>query len=289
MKHMLLAALALFAVSASAQSTLNGPDAPTVEAQSQGQSIELELVNPPTSNNFQENYAEVDPTVTTGDGTFRFQGYKVYQVVDATVTATELVNLNRARLLHQSDVADTVSSMSNFSYEPVTGLCLGHQVVDGANLGTETTITFDTDLFANAPLEDSKEYCIMAVAYAHNGYYGHPNCPQGAPYLQGKQSPSGSIQATCITHNATTSIAPMVKLNEMQLQPNPASDNVQISVSALQAGSLLEVYDLTGKVVVQSPAAASTSLDISAWHSGLYFVKLTQPNGNATTQKLVVN
>ena len=57
----------------------------------------------------------------------------------------------------------------------------------------------------------------------------------------------------------------------------------------MPVGAQLTVYDLTGKIIATQSATAINQLDLSDWHAGLYFVKLTQPNGNAPTQKLLVN
>ena len=290
MKRVLMMGLVLASCGALAQSTLDGPDAPDILAQPGLGAITVNLVNPATSNNFQENYAEVDPSVTAGDGTFHFQGYKVYQVADATVSATELLNSNRARLIGQSDIQDSVDVLVNFSFTPTLNQCLGHMVVEGANTGLEHSLSFTHDAFSANPILVNEEYCFMAVAYAHNGYFADPNCNVGsAPYLEGKQSATGAIQAQCIIYSGTTSIDELPQVQSMRMAPNPANDNVRIELNSVPKGAQLTVYDLTGKIIATQSATAINQLDLSDWHAGLYFVKLTQPNGNALTQKLLVN
>jgi hypothetical protein len=51
----------------------------------------LLLSNPSTSNNADEDYAQVDPFIVSDDPTvdniFRFQGYQIFQLKDETVSS----------------------------------------------------------------------------------------------------------------------------------------------------------------------------------------------------------
>ena len=130
----------------------------------------------------------------------------------------------------------------------------------------------------------------MAVAYAHNGYFTDPNCTVGsAPYLQSQQAASGAWEPHCVVYSGSTSIAPVVERQTLSIAPNPANNSVRIELGTPSPEAQLTIYDLTGKIVAQHRAQQVNQLDLSDWNTGLYFVKLTQPNGNPLTQKLLVN
>ena len=83
---------------------LNGPDAPDLEIRELDQELIITLSNKVTSNNYEESYSEKDPYITKPDNllnspNYEFQGYLVYQLVDATVSVTDLDNPDKARLV----------------------------------------------------------------------------------------------------------------------------------------------------------------------------------------------
>ena len=55
--------------------------------------ISYHLTNDELSNNYQEGYKEKNPNIThTTDNLYEFQGYKIYQLSDNTVSPSELDN-----------------------------------------------------------------------------------------------------------------------------------------------------------------------------------------------------
>ena len=73
---------------------IDGPDAPDMNIVEMENELIIYLTNDELSNNYQESYEEKNPNIThTSDNLFKFQGYKVYQLVDNTVTASEVTNL----------------------------------------------------------------------------------------------------------------------------------------------------------------------------------------------------
>src|SRR5690606_4587017 len=72
---------------------LDGPDAPDLVIRELDRELIVYLVNPQGSNNEAETYEELDPTIPEADENgnpydryYRFQGYKLYQLKDATVS-----------------------------------------------------------------------------------------------------------------------------------------------------------------------------------------------------------
>ena len=86
--------------------------------------------------------------ITDFDGYYRFQGYQVYQLVDETVSATELQNIEMARLVFQCDIKDTITRMVNYSFDEELELSVPTVMVDGENEGIRHSFSVKTDQFA---------------------------------------------------------------------------------------------------------------------------------------------
>ena len=162
------------------------------------------------SNNFGENYAENVPGSSGfDDSTYKFQGYLIYQLADATVTAQELSDASRARLLYQCDIKDDIVDIYN--YEPLTanGQTIYSPVlkVSGSNEGIERSLQVTTDLFAigDNKLVNHKDYYYMALAYGYNNFYPYvlgdtsSVVPQYEPYILGQRNIK---QYTCTPHRS---------------------------------------------------------------------------------------
>ncbi|MCH8329888.1 MAG: hypothetical protein IH946_00665 [Bacteroidetes bacterium] len=194
---------------------IDGPDAPTMVIREMDRELIITLVNTEVSNNHKQLYEEVEPTILnevnivgTDDSTFVFQGYKIFQVFDATVSASELgVDLDplRARLIAQFDVKDEADKIINYIEEQGRGL-VPYVMVEGANLGVSHSIRITEDKFATGDdklLVNHRTYYFTAISYAYNNYYPYdPNKPSGdstgfqgqfiigqkLPYLEGRNN-----------------------------------------------------------------------------------------------------
>ncbi len=199
---------------------LDGPNAPDVTFQELDRRIILYLTNSPRSNNYKENYIEADATLSRPaaflnypfDSTFRFEGYKVYQVRRADVTSQELDNTAVARLVYEGDIKNDVTSLVNYNVDKATGTLIGSKRANGFNKGLSKVLVIEKDLFAetaNAQLVNDKNYYFVAVAYAQNNFKTYaPNITpvtvtvngqirdasnpafngQSKPYLQGRNN-----------------------------------------------------------------------------------------------------
>jgi hypothetical protein len=209
---------------------LNGPDAPNVKIVELNKELIIQLSNPPTSNNFNEKYIELDAqipafvtSVTTNyvldpltgqynqvinrdttfyDRNYRFQGYQIFQLKDNTVSPEELYNPDRARLVAQVDVKDSVAQLVNFEFREELNANLPQEMVKGENKGIRHTFRVKEDKFGvnDRNLVNHKTYYFMAIAYGYNNFASYdPNDPlkldgQKKPYLQGRKSASGGIR-----------------------------------------------------------------------------------------------
>ena len=119
---------------------LDGPDAPDLNVRELDEEFIFTLTYAQNSNNFGENYAENVPG-SSGfpDSTYKFQGYLIYQLADATVTAQELNDASRARLLYQCDIKDDVVDIYNYEPLSANGQTIYSPVlkITGSNEGIE--------------------------------------------------------------------------------------------------------------------------------------------------------
>ncbi|MEM8584975.1 MAG: hypothetical protein AAGF87_11930 [Bacteroidota bacterium] len=164
---------------------LDGPDAPDVDWIELDKELVAILSNPPEpiSNNFQEGYEEVGFGVPPGeDGTYRFEGYRVYQLFDPTVDFnTERDDPGRVRLVAEVDVANGITRAFNWIGDETAPLPenINDPVltpvlqVDGDDEGIQTTFRITSDAFSTSGdplLINHRRYYFTVIAYAYNNY-----------------------------------------------------------------------------------------------------------------------
>ncbi|MEO8067399.1 MAG: T9SS C-terminal target domain-containing protein [Flavobacteriales bacterium] len=156
---------------------LNGPDAPELNVAELDRELILYINNPGNSNNnvlIPEDYVELDPAIpeSATDRFYRFQGYLVYQVANAEVSASEVNDLNKARLIYQGDIEDGVSQLVNYNYDPDINLPVPVEMVNGADAGIAHSIRVTEDQFAQGDVRliNFKTYYFIAIAYGYNNY-----------------------------------------------------------------------------------------------------------------------
>lgn len=184
---------------------VDGPAAPTLKIRELNKQLIINLVNEKGSNNFGELYDEVDPTIalvipttpgTNGDSTYTFEGYILYQLANSRVSATELQDATKAKRVAQVDVKNNVTTIINYSRDPVLGLLVPTLMVsDPGNSGITNSFTVTEDLFATGQdkaLVNHKTYYFTAIAYAHNDFKpydpANPTGSQLTPFLQGRRN-----------------------------------------------------------------------------------------------------
>ncbi len=173
---------------------IDGPTAPTLKIQELDKELIIYITNKKGSNNFvniPEDYEEFDPSIITPDpirnlgfvfdSIYRFQGYQIYQLKDANVTGNDLNDPDKARLIFQCDIKDSVKDIINFETDANTGMLSSYKKVDGAaNTGIVHSFRVLTDKFAtgtNNRIINHKQYYFMAVAYGYNEYLKYSQDP----------------------------------------------------------------------------------------------------------------
>lgn len=171
---------------------LNGPDAPDMDIVALDKELILTISNSASSNNYKEEYLEVDPTLISTDeleitdNTYKFEGYQIFQLANETVSASELYESDKAKLVFQVDLEnyrlgtdtlvnreDPISILKNHEYD----LDLDEDVptnktIVAANAGIKHSFRVTEDLFAlgDKKLVNHKTYYFMVVAYGYNEY-----------------------------------------------------------------------------------------------------------------------
>jgi len=146
------------------------------------------------------------------DDTFRFEGYQIFQMIDSEASISDLGDIEKARLVAQSDVENGVVKLVNYIYDEQLQITIPSVMVDGEDEGLKHSFSIKQDLFAtgSSALVNHKKYYYIAVAYAYNNYKNFdPNDPdaldgQRIPYLRSRLAITGGIESVVgIPHDPT--------------------------------------------------------------------------------------
>ena len=192
----------------------NGPDAPSVNIRELDREVILSIFNPVNSNNYKELYTEKDINIPA-DSTaiFNFEGYKVFQVKDASVSVNDLENADKARLIFQCDIKNGISQIVSQVLDGQLNAYVPTEKVNGEDNGLRHTFRITTDAFASGDptLINHKTYFFMAIAYGYNKV-ADVSCPLclpetipgifGQPYIQSRKNADGTAISiyTAIPH-----------------------------------------------------------------------------------------
>ncbi|MCB9262068.1 MAG: T9SS type A sorting domain-containing protein [Flavobacteriales bacterium] len=143
---------------------LDGPDAPTIEAQE----LDEEVVIMFNDTKRIEDYKEV--TISDGKPViYHFQGYRVYQLADATAGTGDLTNIDKARQVFVCDIKDSITRLINKPFDEDLGEPAAKLMVEGPNKGLVHSLSITEDAFAtngNSKLVNHKTYYFMIISYA---------------------------------------------------------------------------------------------------------------------------
>jgi hypothetical protein len=166
----------------------DGPDAPDLTWIELDKQIVGVITNTPDSilsNNFNEQYQERGlkiPRFINGqlnrDTMYKFEGYRIYQLRDANVTAAEINDFNKARPVAQVDIQNGISRIYNWTagenpVDRAQNFSTPDLKVQGEDRGLKHTFAITNDRFAtgdNKNLINHKKYYFLAVSYAYNNY-----------------------------------------------------------------------------------------------------------------------
>ena len=189
---------------------LDGPDAPDVTIEEMNNQLIIYLSNSENSNNYREGYEEEDPSISEsrldeviytiydtinclvdGDSTtliiprdssafeevsydrkYRFEGYMIYQCANEYVSATDIGDLDKIRLIAQCDIQNGVSQLVNWVYDDAIGTSAPVLKVNGEDQGIRHSFIVTEDAFASTATQliNHKKYYFLVLAYGYNNY-----------------------------------------------------------------------------------------------------------------------
>ena len=84
------------------------------------------------------------------------------------------------------------------------------------------------------------------------------------------------IENVGITMQGLTLSEDTIEANDFKISPNPAKNNFTLELGTFNNNSVVEIYDVLGKKVLNRKInAIATTFDISNWNSGLYIIKIS--------------
>ncbi|GLB53069.1 hypothetical protein NBRC110019_21090 [Neptunitalea chrysea] len=75
------------------------------------------------------------------------------------------------------------------------------------------------------------------------------------------------------------------ELSSLEIYPNPTTDYLSIKVANSDSVENVAIYTANGTLITSKNS--TTFLDVSAYASGVYFVKITAPSGASSTKKFI--
>ena len=181
----------------------DGPDAPDIYGVELDRQLVIALTNDElASNNAFLGYKERDLRTDNDTVFYKFEGYKVYQLSNPSVTAQELDDVSKARIVLQTDLKNGVSEIFNWKAIPNPNqgtidqpdlIWTYTRMVQGGDKGIQSTLSIVEDQFAKGDrrLVNHKQYHFMVLAYAYNNYLPfNPETVLGqrTPYLEGRRN-----------------------------------------------------------------------------------------------------
>ena len=192
---------------------LSGPEAPDMTIQEMNNELIIYFTNKPSSNNYLNQYKELDVTIQADpahfpalDQYYRFEGYKLYQLKNNSIIQEELTDPSKAKLVFNCDLENGITRLVNYEYDATTGGDIPSVKIeknDNSDKGIKSTFHFTKDLFSTTQdkkVVNNKEYYFFCVAYGYNQYgeykedqiFTSSSTPslegQKRPYIEGRKS-----------------------------------------------------------------------------------------------------
>jgi len=228
----------------------------------------------------------------TFEGTVGAAGSSFSGIADGatyTINAVEIDGCGAASLTSAPVICQKEDAVEWLSFE-------GEVQTTGNFLQWMTASETNNEYFAVERSLDGKNFDVIAVVEAA----GESAVATAYTHLD-RSAPAGTnyyrvTQFDFDGQNSATNVVSLVRgegaFGITNVRPVPAADYIQISFSAISNGSVeLSVYDLTGRVMMQTSVDATTginnqTIDISAYPAGIYMVSLNN-GSDVATQRLI--
>lgn len=241
----------LFVASEQAQELFNncfklvsGPDAPPVQVTELDQSLAASLTNYKS-----DRIEEYNRLVLNGQNqleNYIFEGYRLFQLKDQSVSPAQLRDVSLSREVWQSDLKNDDAILINRIFDAEVETFVPRKMVTGANQGITHSILIKEDAFAttaNRSLVNNKSYHYILVAYARE--IGLPDSIEGnTQYLEGRVVQRFSGRPTKVNQQGGGVLA--------QANFGDIPSVIRLSGTG-NGGNFLELTDETVKRILEPP------------------------------------
>lgn len=212
--------------------------------------------------------------------------------------------------VYQWDDVFTDIDDPNFGYTDINLITSEYFIYDGDYQDSIIYVPFTT--FGNIPLLDNQRYLFCVTTESLTMFINTDNVRDYktttdsvvkqivAPIeIDGRWissftgSGSHSVPSVSITMPLSTNVADVSKNNEIVPFPNPTIDMINIPVGKRNGAAVIEVVDVTGKIVLTKNVNFNNNqllaLDVSSIENGLYIVNMTFENGDTSNFNVVIS
>ncbi len=192
---------------------------------------------------------------------YKFQGYRIFQMKDGTVSAGEINDPTKAAEIAQVDIKDGIAKIINKRFDAASENTNAYVAVDGENKGIRHVFEITTDQFAttsNGSLINGKTYYFLVIPYAFS------STAISTKYLPGRTSTT--VVSTTVGKQVVNGL-----INGQHDQSLPIT-----RVDGYGNGGVeLDITEESEAAIVASNASVPVSYEIG---KGPVFIKVFDPN-----------
>ncbi|WNJ19499.1 T9SS type A sorting domain-containing protein [Pontibacter sp. G13] len=211
-----------------------------------------------------------------------FNNQTIIQQINPTsfqVTHTDTVGVYNGSLTHDDDEIffDDLNG---------SGVVLEYDVTDmEVDTMTIDTTGFDGNVYAMTYSDEAELFFYSLTDYVTFGQVGYFDESGTSPALSTYISPRRMF----FVQSTAASVDPIASVSSISLYPNPAQDFLQIKREDASAAAALTIYDLQGKMLLQTAfeaGAETMTVPVQHFPAGMYQVQVV--NGqNSWTGKII--
>lgn len=172
---------------------IEGPEAPTLVVRELDRKLVLYITNDESSTNYQEKYgrdtaakyrvasSKAEKYVHAADSLYKFEGYRIFQLKDETVTPAQIFDQNgnidgtKAVEIFQCDIKNGITKIINYDKLPEISDTTYQPIVKitGKDSGIVHSFEVSIDKFATGAdkrVVNYRNYYFTAIAYAYNDF-----------------------------------------------------------------------------------------------------------------------
>ncbi len=144
---------------------VEGPPAPKVAVQELDNEIVFKFINTKEIESFIKTVLDENKVPQV----YKFEGYRIYQLVDGSVGNDELEDVDKAREVYNGDLKNSIIRLVNKPFDPVLSERIPKLMIDANNKGLQHSVSITTDAFAtgsNKSLVNFKTYYYYVLSYS---------------------------------------------------------------------------------------------------------------------------